>query len=302
MTLAKKGTGWLPDLPSFQDYRFNQDNVSRKKEAQGQKKSIASMIKQVGIKSDAADSNQSEYNLKQWFDAIPVEDQETIGSCTAQSGVGLYEYFQYRSFGRFIDGSRLFLYKATRNLAHILGDNGAYLRSTMGAMTLFGIPPEEYWPYEIHKVDEEPPAFCYAFAQNYQAVSYYRLDLPSDSPQDTLDRIKAFIAGGLPSMFGFTVFDTLYSARNGEIPFPQYGDVIYGGHAVIAMGYDDGKKIRHPNGNETTGALMIRNSWGTGWGAEGYGWLPYDYVLHGLATDWWSLLQNEWIDTGNFKV
>jgi C1A family cysteine protease len=76
-----------------------------------------------------------------------------------------------------------------------------------------------------------------------------------------------------------------------------------GGHAVDAVGYSDTMKIKNTNSGatETTGALLIRNSWGTGWGEHGYGWLPYDYVSRGLATDWWSMIKNEWVDTGNFE-
>ena len=70
----------------------------------------------------------------------------------------------------------------------------------------------------------------------------------------------------------------------------------------MAVGFDDAKKIKNtvPGASETTGALLIRNSWNTTWGEEGYGWLPYDYVLKRLATDWWALIKQEWIDTGNF--
>jgi len=30
------------------------------------------------------------------------------------------------------------------------------------------------------------------------------------------------------------------------------------------------------------------------------GWLPYEYVLKGMAEDFWTILKKEWIDTGSF--
>ncbi len=278
-----KGMGWERDLPDFRDFTVQSPDV----------KAVRSKLKQLPKTAKAAAAS---VDLRQW--CSPIEDQGNLGSCTANAGAGLLEYFQRRAYGKHLDASRLFLYKVTRNLLGWTGDQGAYLRTTMKAMALFGLPPENYWPYEVAQFDVEPPAFCYAFAQSYQALKYYRLDPAGQAPAKTLGVLKENLAGGLPAMFGFTVYSSIPPVGDGkgEIPFPQPGDSVEGGHAVVAVGYDDAKKIARD-----TGALLIRNSWGTEWGMAGYGWLPYSYVEAGLAVDFWSLIESKFTDTGLFE-
>ena len=153
------GMGWLPDYPDFRDYTEEHEEVNKVIESTGVLKARVKVPVSIDLRS--------------W--CSPVEDQGSLGSCTANAGVGIVEYYEKRAFGKHIDASRLFLYKATRNLLHWTGDTGAFLRSTMGALVLFGVPPEEYWPYKIATFKKEPTAFCYAFAQNYQAIKYQRV-------------------------------------------------------------------------------------------------------------------------------
>lgn len=267
--------GWIPDLPDVRDYHDETPAVQD--------------ILQHS-KTYKAGAVPAKVDLRPW--CSPIENQKTLGSCTAHAGIGLLEYTQRHAFGKHLDLSRLFLYKTTRKLAGLTGDSGAFLRSTMQAMVMLGSLPEKFYPYtdDPQKFDAEPAAFHYALAQSYKGLKYYRLDTPKVTGQALLDKIKQTLAAKLPAMFGFTVYSSI--GDDAWIPAPKPGDTVEGGHAVLAVGYDD---------TQGGGALLIRNSWGTGWGHKGYGWLPVSYILDGLADDFWTLVDASFVDTDLFR-
>lgn len=289
------GTGWLPPFPDLRDYTVEHPEVAKMVEKLG----VPPGLKELPTLRPKAD-------LRPW--CTEVEDQGRLGSCTANAAVGVVEYFQRRAFKKHVEGSRLFVYKTTRNLMGVTGDTGAWLRNTIGALVLCGVAPEAYWPYTDVKpdFDVEPTSFVYAIADNYEAVKYFSHDpLGENKPGDkVLDSVRLFLACGVPSIFGFFGFASFdQSDVKGGIPYPCPGEPAQWGHAVAAVGYDDEIKIRNGRCNkETAGALLIRNSWGTAWGESGYGWLPYDYVRNRLAVDFWSLLDMEWVDTDQFGI
>jgi C1A family cysteine protease len=318
----KNGTGWLPPRPDLRDY------------TESNKEILALSIK-LGIKEGKMELPPS-VDLRKW--CSPVENQGELGSCTAHAGMGIIEYYEKKAFGKHLNGSRLFLYKTTRNLMQTSGDSGAELRSTMGAIVLCGVPAEKFWPYKVEDFDVEPDPFVYSIAKNFSNIKYFSHDaglLRALSPEPSassgfslssapcalssspsalspspinrigvLDSVRKYLNAGVPSMFGFWGFPSFEKSDvRGGIPYPCDGESAEWGHAIVAVGYDDEKKITNTIDQKVRkGALLIRNSWGTSWGDKGYGWLPYDYVTNGLATDFWSLLSMEWVETGQFGV
>jgi C1A family cysteine protease len=294
----KVGTGWLPPLPDLRDYSEEHPEISEMSKKLG-----------VSITKKKSSSLPDKVDLwGPWFSKIKIEDQCELGSCTANAAAGIIEYFELRSFGKYIDSSRLFIYKTTRNLMGEIGDTGAWLRTTMGALALCGVAPEAYWPYtDKHPdFDEEPTPFVYATADNFETLKYFCHDPigSNASGNSVILSLKNYLAAGIPSMFGFWGFPSFdYTDVEGGIPFPCPGEKAQWGHAIVAVGYDDSKRIKNTFCDKTTeGAFLIRNSWGESWGDKGYGWLPYKYVMSGLALDFWSILGMEWLETNQFGL
>jgi len=274
--------GWLPDIPDVRDYTIDSPEIRP----------------YFASKPSKSAKIPSKIDLRTLFP--PIVDQGRLGSCTANAAAGIIGYYLCAN-SAFEPVSRLFTYKTTRNLMETDGDTGAYIRTTMGSLALFGSPPEKYYDYDISRFDDEPPAFCYSFASGFQAISYFRLDCEKSGNAEILSSIKETLARKYPCMFGFTVYESIGKSPGGKIPFPAKGEKTIGGHAVCAAGYDDNMKIGSGD-SATTGAFIIRNSWGESWGEKGYGYLPYEYVLQGLALDWWCLLKAEWVDLKQFGI
>ena len=104
--------------------------------------------------------------------------------------------------------------------------------------------------------------------------------IPGMKSVKDLDGFKAAIASGKPVAFGIAVYKSFMGPTvktTGVVPMPAANEQMLGGHAILAVGYDDAKK-----------QVVFRNSWSPTWGDKGYGYLPYDYFAKDLAGDAWT--------------
>jgi C1A family cysteine protease len=138
-----------------------------------------------------------------------------------------------------------------------------------------GACSEAEWPYQVNNFAGKPSPACYADAKTDLVTRYARVD-------QTLDGLRDCLASGFPVVFGFTVyesFDTDAVAENGVMPMPKTHEKVFGGHAVLAVGFDDARQ-----------QFIVRNSWGPYWGNGGYFRMPYAYAMdEDLADDFWQI-------------
>lgn len=297
-----KGLGWLPDPYDHRDLSstHNKAKDARKVAAERTKGFVGTKLASRG-RTRFVDLSDK---------CTRIENQGQIGSCTAHAVIGLLEYLWKNTEVEFQDGSRLFLYKTTRNLLGWTGDSGAYVRTAIKAARFFGVCPERYYDYDEARFNDEPTAFHYSLAAAYKSLVYYRLVPRLKDLKESLDH-------GIPFAFGFSCFESIddeFAYEHGQVPFPSDTESLVGGHAVMAVGYHDDVRITNPNSRQTTtGAFLIRNSWGSEWGSgkakgkgeadvvhssrkRGYGWLPYQYFdpRTQLADDCWCILKSEY--------
>jgi C1A family cysteine protease len=247
--------GWVPDIPDKRDL-FLKVSLFR----------AIALPSKVDLRSLCSD----------------VENQESIGSCSAQSFVAAMEYLDRKEDNQWTDLSRLFVYYNTRGDKK--NDTGGYLRDGIKALAKYGACDEQIWPYVQSKFAIKPPRAAYADGLKRRITEYRRIE--------SLTGVKQSLADGFPVVFGFAVYSSFESdevAKTGIMSLPSEGETMIGGHAVIAVGYDDSRKC-----------LIVRNSWGKEWGDAGYFYMPYSYAEDtNLTADWWSIIR---IKTSNLGL
>ena len=157
----------------------------------------------------------------------------------------------------------------------ISGDTGGWLRAGMEALVRSGAPPTFAWPYDTSRFEEPPPRRADKYVDDFMLKEgkYFRLDsFPYTKPEPIIERMKLYLTKGFLLSTGFDCYDSLVDSsvdKSRDIPFPSESEGVIGGHAVCIYGYDNKKQITNPYSQETTGAFLIKNSWGTGWGNGG---------------------------------
>lgn len=252
-----RGMGWRPDLPDQRDHLYA-----------APPQLMLALPAAVDLRPSCPKT---------------IYDQGYLGACTGYAIAGAIEFDELKQqFAGAFTPSQLFIYYNERVLEDTVDvDSGAYIRDGIKSIANQGAPPENLYttdtsPYPGNTAFRTRPSDqAYQVASQHKAIAYKRVSR-------ILSQMKGCLVEGYPFVFGFSVYSSFMSqqvATSGVVPMPAATESLEGGHAVLAVGYDDAQQ-----------RFIVRNSWGPGLGMSGYFTMPYQYLLdQNLSDDFWTV-------------
>ena len=170
--------------------------------------------------------------------------------------------------------SRMFLWSMCRTQDGTLEQNtGTHVRTAFNVLATLGVCTETLWPYEDSLATVSPSMLAQREALGHTITAAYRIDsLMQDRVNDVITALQA----KLPVVFGTnvnTAFEGL-SSGSGPVDVPGPTDPIAGGHCLVIVGWDGTN-------------FLVKNSWGTGWGNNGFCLMTPAYITWNNTTDLW---------------
>lgn len=214
-----------------------------------------------------------------------VDNQGLLGSCAANAIVNTYENMINRfSPEKFTDLSRLFLYYNTREVEKTISEDlgVSYLSNAFETLKSLGVCSEELWPYDASKFTIRPSDECYEDALSRKILEYEYIS-DDFGVKEILSNLEK------PVVVGMRIFDGFMRANkeNPIIDLPEINEVYLGGHAVSIVGYTEDDYF------------IIKNSFGSGWGDNGYALLSSSYMKNHVFDRWHMTLiekNKNWLD------
>jgi C1A family cysteine protease len=209
--------------------------------------------------------------IKKWLGdpGLRVQSQLQCGCCWAFAGVGAYEgNYLYRKLGQPALSEQYILNCSDD------GCNGGFTTTAGDTLKSKGTATRTDFLYVGYAT-----ADCASSGPPAHQLPYRASDsglLPTADPnadRPSNDDLKRGLLQYGALVIGYYVGDAFQNtsiATENEV-----FDVDEGGqpnHAITLIGWDDSK-----------GAWLIKNSWGTGWGAAGFMWIKYG--INGIGTD-----------------
>lgn len=208
-----------------------------------------------------------------------IGDQGSTGSCVGWAAADSVIRWHFVREKRIAKQERLsvrFAWMASKEIDEFssrpttfIDGSGTSLKAALDVARRFGMALEADLPFRMPDLLPRDENSFYAKAAQYKIASYFNLRSLSTLPMADIWRLWIATKGPVLTRLGVDETWSRATAKRGLLDVYKPA-TVRGGHAVALVGY-------------TPAGFIVRNSWGTAWGDEGYAYASLDYANHAFT-------------------